>query len=298
MNFTNINLRGAGAARVLAGAVVAAALLAAPHRAEAQTAAIYGSLGNFDVANYTGHDACGFEVDVSNVTRADISGGFGVQRYGDPLIEAHATGVKLTWKAAVNASDNSCSTRTVSLPLGRNFGGTCYQWNGGGYDQAGCEHFGVWAFNSYSPKTMARWLVPDPANPGTLKPVDPGVPVAMPNYSVLAPVRAGDPPQVEVEIDAPEPAEAPELYGDAQWMRVYVVQLPREVTLNELVTDNPIVPQNLAQLESDWQIVQDEPAAGGNGRRKRHRNQGNVDPTTRSIVRRIELHEFTGQYDR
>ena len=42
-------------------------------------------------------------------------------------------------------------------------------------------------------------------------------------------VRAGDPPQVEVEIDAPEPAEAPELYGDAQWMRVYVVQLPREV---------------------------------------------------------------------
>ena len=112
MNFTNINLRGAGAARVLAGAVVAAALLAAPHRAEAQTAAIYGSLGNFDVANYTGHDACGFEVDVSNVTRADISGGFGVQRYGDPLIEAHG-GEKI-----VALSSTSRSPRWKPKPTG------------------------------------------------------------------------------------------------------------------------------------------------------------------------------------
>ena len=102
---------------------------------------------------------------------------------------------------------------------------------------------------------------------------------------------------MQVEVEAPEPAEAPELYGDAQWMRVFVVQVPREVTLNELTTDNPIVPQDLTQLESDWSIIQDEPVAGGNGRRKRHRNSGNVDPTTRSIIRRIEFHEFTGQYD-
>lgn len=296
MKSNQINLRGAGAARVLAGAVVAAALLAAPHRAEAQTAAIYGSLGNFDVANYTGHDACGFEVDVSGVTMADIAGGFDMQRYGAPKIQAYTGGVRLTWSSSVDASTNSCGERTVSLPLGRNFGGTCYQWNGGTYDQAGCEHFGVWAYNS-SPTTLARWLAPDPANPGTLKPVDPGVAVAQPYYTVVAPVRAGDPAQVAVDIDAPEPAESPELYGDAQWMRVFVVQVPREVTLNELVSDNAIVPQDLTQLESDWQIVQDEPAAGGNGRRKRHRNQGNVDPTTRSIVRRIEMHAFTGQYD-
>ena len=103
MRSFNTTIRG-GHARVIAGALLAAAALAASHTASAQTAAIYGSLGNFDVANYTGHDACGFEVDVSGVTRADISGGFGAQRYGDPLIEAHATGVKLTWKAAVNAS--------------------------------------------------------------------------------------------------------------------------------------------------------------------------------------------------
>ena len=52
-----------------------------------------------------------------------------------------------------------------------------------------------------------------------------------------------------------------------------------------------------AQLEANYSIIQDEPAAGGNGKRKRKRNQGNIDPTTRAVVRRIEMYSFTGQYD-
>jgi hypothetical protein len=120
----------------------------------------------------------------------------------------------------------------------------------------------------------------------------------MPDYYVVPPVRVGEPPQVAAEIDAPEPAEAPELYGDAQWIRVFVTQLPVEVTLDQLVADNPaVVPMNAGQLESDYGIIQDEPAAGGNGRRKRHRNQGDLLPTTRAVVRRIEMWEFTGAYD-
>lgn len=34
-----------------------------------------------------------------------------------------------------------------------------------------------------------------------------------------------------------------------------------------------------------------------NGKRKRKRNQGNIDPTTRAVLRRIEMYSFTGQYD-
>jgi uncharacterized repeat protein (TIGR02543 family) len=63
------------------------------------------------------------------------------------------------------------------------------------------------------------------------------------------------------------------------------------------MTDNAIVPQDLTQLESDWQILQDEPASGGDGTRGQHRNRGSLKPTTRTVVRRIEMHEFTGQYD-
>lgn len=119
----------------------------------------------------------------------------------------------------------------------------------------------------------------------------------MPNYSVLAPVRAGDPPQVEVEIDAPEPAEAP----DSTAMRSGCACSSCSRRVRSGWKNSPPTTRSCRRTspssKSDWSIVQDEPAAGGNGRRKRHRNQGNVDPTTRSIIRRIEFHEFTGQYD-
>ncbi|MFO1426653.1 MAG: hypothetical protein U1F11_06695 [Steroidobacteraceae bacterium] len=284
--------------RLLAGlAMLALAALAAPHAARAQTASIYGSLGNFDVANLTGHDACGFEVELQGVTTADVGGGFNVQRYGAPTIEPFAGGVYVRWRSPIDPVTHACAQRTVAHPSGQSFGGTCYQWNGPSYDTSGCEHFGVWLMNAGAPRVLSRWLAPDPAAPDRLAPVNPPVAIAMPVYDVLPPVRAGDPPQVEVRVEAPEPAEAPELYGDAQWMRVFVVQVPREVTLDELVSDNTIVPQDLTQLESDWQIIQAEPASGTNGNRRQRRNQGGIDPTTRTVIRRIEMHEFTGSYD-
>jgi NOL1/NOP2/fmu family ribosome biogenesis protein len=120
----------------------------------------------------------------------------------------------------------------------------------------------------------------------------------MPTYYVQPPVQPNNPPVLVVEVQAPEPAESPDLYGDAQWMRVFKVELQRPIALNELLADNPaVVPMDPAQLESNWAIVQDEPAAGGNGNRRRKRNQGNIDPTTRAVVRRIEMYAFTGQYD-
>ncbi len=102
-----------------------------------------------------------------------------------------------------------------------------------------------------------------------------------------------------MEIQAPEPAESPELYGDAQWMRVFVTAAPgRGRRSIELVADNPaVVPMDPAQLESNWRIIQDEPAAAGTASGKRKRNQGNLVPTTRAVVRRIEMYAFTGAYD-
>lgn len=287
-----------GLRRLVSAMALCMAGFAAPQLASAQTAEIYGSLGNFDVANTTGHDACGFEVEVEGVAPVDIPYTFSVNRYGSPRITPTATGSLVRWETRVDASTNSCSTRTVPHAPNSGFGGTCYQWNGATYDGSGCEHFGISLYQNPG-KVSSRWLAPDPANPGSLVAVGSIMPIAQPYYYAVPPavVNVGDAPQVAVEVEAPEPAEAPNLYGDAQWMRIYVIQSPREITLDELMTDNTIVPQDLTQLESDWQIVQDEPVAGGNGRRKRHRNQGSLLPTTQSVVRRIELHEFTGAYD-
>jgi hypothetical protein len=283
-------------------AACALGIAAAPTLAAAQSAIIYGSLGNFDISNDTGKVCHGFEVELDGLTRAQVPYWFSSNRYGNPQVVDTATGVAVRWAATYDASIGAWSTRTLphAVPW---FPGQCYQWTipapnaPTDYESSGCEHFGAGTTGN---PTAARshWLCEDADAPGVLLPADPPTAVPLPSYYVVPAVRVGDPPQVAIEVEAPEPAESPELYGDAQWMRVYVRQLPVEVTLEQLVADNPnVVPMDAGQLESDYQIVQDEPVAGGNGRRKRHRNQGSLDPTTRAVVRRIEMWEYTGAYD-
>ncbi len=79
-------------------------------------------------------------------------------------------------------------------------------------------------------------------------------------------------------------------------MKIFVRQLPQVVTLNQLVADNPvIVLMGPAQLEVNWQLVQADPPSGNAKRnRTRTRNQGGLDPTTQTVVRRIELYNYTG----
>ena len=47
------------------------------------------------------------------------------------------------------------------------------------------------------------------------------------------PVQTGAAPTLEAEIQAPEAAESPEVYGDAQWVKIFKTELKREVTLDE-----------------------------------------------------------------
>lgn len=282
--------------RAVFGIVSSLGLLAAPVVAQAQSAIIYGSLGNFDISNDTGQVCHGFEVEMEGVTAAQVPYSFSANRYGAPAVIPTATGVRVRWASPYDASAHQFVERTLphTVPW---FPGQCYQWVPATYQDGGCEHFGT-GVTANPTRVTSRWLCEDSANPGILAPHDPPTAVPMPNYYVQQPVRQNDPPVLAVEVDAPEPAEAPDLYGEAQWMRVFKVELQRQLTLEELVADNPaVVPMDLAQLESDWQILQDEPAAGGNGNRRRNRNQGNIAPTTQAVVRRIELYSFTGQYD-
>ena len=294
--------RGRSWRRAIALAAAAVGIGLAPAAAHAQSAIIYGALGNFDISNDTGKVCHGFEVELDGLTQADVPYWFSANRYGAPQVLPTATGVVVRWAASYDASSGAWSTGTIqhTVPW---FPGQCYQWTvpapnaPTNYDTAGCEHFGAGA-TANPTNARSHWLCEDPAQPGVLVPDYPPTAVPLPNYYVAPPAPQGNPPQVIVEVVAPEPAESPSLYGDAQWMRIYVTQLPVEVTLDQLVADNPaVVPMDAGQLESNYQIVQDEPAAGGNGKRKRHRNQGSLLPTTRSVVRRIEMWEFTGAYD-
>ena len=276
----------------------ALALLAAPVAARAQSAIIYGSLGNFDISNDTGQTCHGFEIDLDGVAADQIPGVtfFTANRYGTPSIVPFGTGVKVRWETPYSAATQSYAQRTLPHTVTW-FPGQCYQWVTATYQDGGCEHFGVRTVLNTGPVT-ARWLCDDPANPGTLLPVNPPTAVAAPTYFVQPPAVVNNPPVLIVEVVAPEPAEAVNLFGNAQWIRIFKVDSPRAVALEELVADNPnVVPMDPAQLEADYAILQDEPAAGGTGNRRRKRHQSNIAPGTRAVVRRIELYRFTGQYD-
>ncbi|MBK7470931.1 MAG: hypothetical protein IPI73_10245 [Betaproteobacteria bacterium] len=285
---------------IILGALLSAGLLGIPAAARAQTATIYGALGNFDVVNNTGQNACGFEMELEGMTAAPAYT-FSVNRFGAPITAPYTNGAISGWRVTWKSAD--CSTnKTVPHQPGTAFGGTCYQWNAVTYQTAGCEHFGAVA---NATKVTSRWLVDDPANPGSYIPHDPPMAVPMVYYYVApAPAPAGGgvvdapAPVIVAEVEAPEPAEAPEMYGNAQWIKVFVRQLPREVSLDELLTDNPlVVPMNPAQIETDWDVIQAEPASNSKGKRSRKQGGSTLDPTTRSVVRRYETYEYTGAYD-
>ena len=275
--------------------LLALAVLLAPVAAGAQTASVYGQLGNFDVVNHTEHEAHGFEVELEGLHPEDIYYTFTAQRYGSPTITATGTGILVRWTSAYVTG--AFTRTTVARASGVNFAGSCYQW-GASYDASGCEHFGL-SMSATPTHTQYRWLIEDEANPGTLIGFDPPVAIVSPVYTVIPPVRVGDAPVLEAEIEAPEAAEGPELYGDAQWVKVYKTQLNREVSLDELVSDNSVVPQTAAQAEVGWEIIQAEPLSnsGSNGNRRRRQNQGPLNFDTRSVIRRYETYVFTGGYD-
>lgn len=260
-----------------------------------QSANVYGQVSNFDVINHTEHEGHGFEIELEGIHPEDIPYTFSAQRYGLPEITSTATGARVRWASPY--VDGAFTKTTIAHAAGTPFAGSCYQW-GANYDGSGCEHFGV-SLTATPVKTTYRWLIEDVDNPGTLVGFDPPMAIVAPVYVITPPVRAGDAPVLEAEIEAPEAAEGPEVYGDAQWVRVYKTQLNREVSLDELVTTNAIVPQDAAHVETAWEIVQQEPVSHshGNGNRGQRRHQAALNFDTRSVVRRFETYAFTGAYD-
>lgn len=281
------------------GLAMFALVLLGQGAAQAQTAQVTAALGNFDVVNYTTKPAHGYEVEIESVNAPAVIATFQGERYGAPKIITTPTGIIVRYESAYDVGAQRWLETTVPHAPNSGFVGTCYSWYPATYATSGCEHFGVALAGGYG-KITHRWLVEDVSAPGTLVPYLPAALVANPVYTVAPPPQPGQAPVVVVEVEAPDAPDAPEQYGDAQWMKLFVRQMPRVVALDELLADNPlVVPMDPAQLEVNWQLIQADPPAGGNGKRNRtrSRNQGSLDPTTQSVVRRIELYNYTGAYD-
>lgn len=277
------------------------ALASAQQLGFAQTAVVEGTISSFDVVNDTGKDAHGFEIQIEGAVPGDLYYTVPGGRYGQPTIVPYATGVYIRWRSAyVNGQYGATTPQHVP--------GSPFSWNdcytaGARYNVSGCEHLGQ--FMRPTPpgkitRIVGRWLIDDSNNPGNLVGAEPPAAIPFATWTISPPVTVATPPVVVAEVEAPEPPETPEKYGDAQWVKIYKTQLPRFVTAEELTSDNSaVVPEDPTQLEVAWDIVQTSPPSNSNGnqRRSRKQNQGAIAVDTRSVIRRYEFFKYTGTYD-
>jgi len=287
-------------------ALAAVALLTAAFTASlnAQTATISGTLSAFDVVNNTRKDAHGFEIQIDGVAQNDLYYTVFGGRYGSPTVTPYATGVYVRYQSSYNSATAAWNQTT---PNNGNADAQTFSWQncyqgGAGYSTSGCEHFGQ-SMRPIQPGTVVkvtgRWMVEDTTNPGNLVALDPpaAIPFATCFIGPVSGVAAA--PVVVAQVEAPEPPETPETYGDAQWVKIFKTQLTRFVTGDELTSDNPnVVPESATQVEVAWDILQASPTSvNGKQNRTRNQNQGGIAADTRSVIRRYELYKYTGAYD-
>jgi uncharacterized repeat protein (TIGR02543 family) len=269
-------------------AVTLAALAIAPLSAQTQGITVFGSLANFDVYNDTGQDAYGFQIELDGVTPQQVLGSFPATRYGAPSIVPFTGGVYLRYAAQWNPQTQAFSAATtVPSSLTPTLGHACVLTL-----VNGCDHYGV-VLSTSATNTVMRWLVADPANPGSVIPYG-GAPVSipLPSVTIIPPQQPNQAPAVAFEIHMPDPPAVQ--WGEPRWVKVFKTELPQEVALDELVGGNPVVPQDPAQVETAMKLLQKNPRSANSGILH---NQGTPGNGSHAIVRRYEFYKYIGKRD-
>ena len=257
----------------------------------------FGALSNFDVFNTTGQECHGFEIELHGVTSGDVLYTFGepYERYGNPQIVDFPGGVYVRYQSAFDAGSQSFTATTPMAPdvITATDGHAC--WNGGSADYltSGCEHFGL-ETNGNPTATIYRWLVADPANPGTLVASDTRVHVPAPVWNVSPPPPDApnqNQPVVAAIIEPPAPEPGFE-FGDAIWVKIYKTEAPERADLDHLLTDDPAVPQEDGETEIEWKLLQ-----ANTGGENELASEGQLGEGNESVTRRYEFFEYTGPYD-
>ncbi len=292
-------------------------------------AQVIGSLDNFDVFNDCGETAEGFEIDVEDVSAADLTREFPsnfsatpwVIRYGLPTVTEYDNtasgghrGVRVTWAATWDGAKWVAAfgaqpfapgvpagngTPYVKNPTLTN-GDSCWFYGlGAKYPTSGCDHFGLsFGIGATPGKVTYHWKVPDKANPGTL--INNAAVAALPPSPVLAyvpPAAPGLPPVVHAVAAPPEPADP----AEPQWGPAYLVKtytsfgkVPADL---DLLQKNriPLVNKKVQKVRISWGIIQAAPA--GQVGEKQEVDDEPIAAGNVAVTKRYEYFNFTGRYD-
>lgn len=279
--------------KLTSAVILALGLLTASSNTIAENA-IIGGLTNFDAANFEGETTYGFEIQLENIKPTEFTQAW-PSKYGQPAYVPYTTGTYVRYQSTWDSVNQQFIARTIPHPAGTGFQGSCYSFVA--TDNAGCDHFGPRPTTFNYSVIGYRWLLADPANPGRLIASPNNIFVPTPVYTFVPAPVIGNPEILVAEVDVPPPPRTEVQYGDATWMKVYVNELNRHVTLEELVDTNTIVPHTPTQVETEWDLVQATPVGAGHRQRGKHVNQRAPAAGTRAVIRRYESYAYTGAYD-
>jgi hypothetical protein len=284
-------------------AVLGLAVLLSPAIARAAT---FGTLGNFDSVNDTGHEAHGFEIELEGIHVEDISDTFGgagrgfptdVERYGSPIISAYATGVHVTYRASF-AAGVGWSVGTPSGTL-QTSGESCWKYGGIGYGPSTpCDHFGV-GLTRNPTQTRYSWLVETTPGSGVLSKAASNMPAPLWQVVAAPPPPLGLPPAppvviAKIEVEAGDPLNGEPQFGPAMWVKVFTTEYDQKLRLEELVGDNDKI--KFAEQEIEWQLLQKDPGNPDSGKLEAGYGAP-VGKDAESVVRRYEFYKYAGAFD-
>ena len=254
-------------ARIIAGAL----LLAAVAPALRVEATIYGTMSNFDVFNETEYEAHGAEIELEGIHIEDL--GYTFPSHFDnksvsEYVDGSLFGTRISY-SGYNFSPAGFLAPTVGQSTN---GHTCV-------NTPGCEHFGFSTVANQPTAARYFWLDQNGQRIGTPM----GVPT--PTWTYFAPANPGDAPVLRAEV---EPVEIEAQRPDSMWMKVFKTEIERPVELAELMSGNGVVPEDVAETESEWELLE-----GG----KVAKAEDDVPEGKKSVIRRYEYYAYSGLYD-
>jgi hypothetical protein len=258
----------------LAGVTLLLSALAFGSVASASNLSIFGTLSNFDTYNTTGSDSDGAELELEGIHSIDVDSHY-PSHYATINKVEYDDGMGNFLGTRIIFDDYSFGADAVlaSTPNPQSTNGhTCVELSG-------CEHFG---FSVTQQPTAVRFFWHNAA--GDRLNVEPLL-IASPSWVYIPPAMPADPPIVRAIVEVPELEE--EALADSVWMKVTVTESELHADLDDLLSGGPLAGE--LEVETEWELLE-----GGLAVPIEHDFE--PDDASRSVIRRYEYFEYTGDY--
>ncbi|MGD9632131.1 MAG: hypothetical protein AB7G28_21000 [Pirellulales bacterium] len=241
-------------------------------RALPASATLYGTMSNFDVYNETETEAHGAEIELEGIHREDLSRDF-PSHFNNKTISEYTNGA--VFGTRITYTDYNFNALGYLAPtVGQSTNGhACV-------NTAGCEHFGFSTLGVQPTAANYYWL---DVNGNRIN--NAAMQVPTPTWTYIPPAVPGGAPVLRAEV---EPVEVHPQQPDSVWMKVFKTEFDRPVELAELMSANGIVPEDAAETETEWELLE-----GG----KMDQAEDDVPEGKKSVIRRYEFYQYTGLYD-